>query len=131
MTQEKIEQAAKEITSRFIEEEDQPKSFIDLWALSYQWISVDDKLPEQIEGESVSEYVFVTNGNWADVMRYEFNEKIWLDYANGRHWGITHWIKIPTLPPLRRCLLCLQVLRNRKNGGYCQSFALLNQVFYL
>jgi len=67
------------------------------WALSNQWISVQEKFPEKLEGEIISDYVFVTNGNWYDIMRYDFNEKIWLDYTNGRHWGVTHWMPIPKL----------------------------------
>lgn len=99
MTDEQIEQAAFEYIGA---DADKNTAFGDFiigakWALSHQWISVKEKFPEKLEGEIVSDYVYVTNGNWYDIMRYEFNEKIWLDYTNGRHWGITYWMSIPKL----------------------------------
>jgi hypothetical protein len=67
------------------------------YILANQWISVEEALPERLENENVSDYVFVSNKNWVDVFRYDFKNNNWLDYVNNTHWGITHWMPIPSL----------------------------------
>ena len=65
--------------------------------INKQWTSVDDKLPEKLPGENVSDYVLVTNGHWTDIFRYNFTDNCWLDYVNHSHWGVTYWMPIPKL----------------------------------
>jgi len=67
------------------------------WLLSHLWIPVEEKLPDPIENEHISDYVFVTNGTWSDAFRYDFSKQYWIDYLSNSHWGITHWMPIPEI----------------------------------
>ena len=62
------------------------------------WTSVEDELPEQLENEDVSDYVFVRMvGNNHDYLRYDFACNNWYDCHGNGHWGITHWMPIPEI----------------------------------
>lgn len=86
----------------------------------YEWISVEDRLPEKNQdvlvysgnfiGGMMNVYTYVGNDNWAD------------DYG---HWGntelegITHWMSLPTPPTTKHCEKNLpkDYNRNRMGGG--------------
>ena len=62
------------------------------------WISVDDELPPKRESEEISEYYLVSNGSWLDICRYDYRDKSWSDYRYESHWGVTHWMPLPSQP---------------------------------
>lgn len=67
------------------------------WALSYQWVSVEDELPKR--KERYSKYVILRNrigGHYIGC--YDFEEKLWIDGKLERiYMDITHWMPIPTI----------------------------------
>lgn len=61
------------------------------WALSHQWISVEERLPENDETVlTFSSYGYV-------LAYYSEQDKMWFAYGNYGDINPTHWMKIPTL----------------------------------
>ncbi len=68
---------------------------------SSEWISVEDRLPENKLGRS--ERVFVTDSKLPGVGVYDYENKVWHYQINGEEIKmsecfITHWMPIPKLP---------------------------------
>ncbi len=59
-----------------------------------QWISVDDQLPPEIEGEGISDYCFVAvfGGLRYDCLRYDYQKQQWVEHTEPRY-GVTHWME--------------------------------------
>lgn len=59
-----------------------------------RWIPVTERLPEKwgeylvmIEGDTVSTTLY-----------YEWADKYWFDFPNGRKFVVTHWMPLPPAP---------------------------------
>jgi hypothetical protein len=79
------------------------------------WISVEDSLPDYLDGEDYSANVFTTDGHSLCVMsrHYDYDAEGWM-WANcyGDIHGdaeldddysqITHWMPLPALPVLKK-----------------------------
>ncbi|MDE5688682.1 MAG: DUF551 domain-containing protein [Paramuribaculum sp.] len=75
------------------------ENFSDGWdkgvdfALSHQWISVDERLPEDDE-------TVLTHSNYGYVLAYySEQDKMWFVYGNYGDINPTHWLPIPQLNP--------------------------------
>lgn len=108
MTKKQIEKKAKEWCKQYIEcdgncrwcpNERYKDYFIEgaEWALSHQWVSVEDELPPQ--KERYSKYVIMRNrvgGHYIGC--YDFVAELWLDgNLEMIYMDITHWMHIPPL----------------------------------
>ncbi len=102
---ERIEQAAREIVGEFIEQVDLSefaKEYLQKlilekaeWLLSHQWISVDEKLPEE-DGDYIVRLV-AHEGDKAyynEISTYSSQAKRWLYVGS---LIVTHWMPIPPL----------------------------------
>ena len=110
MTQAQIEQAAREyckLMGYILDYDDKAIAAIAAYkyALTHQWISVEEKLPEKDEDDSnTSIYVLVTDSNnpfgYVWKAYYDYTIKFWYDAIScenlSKH-NITHWMSIPTL----------------------------------
>ena len=109
MTKKQIEKKAKEIVSRFVPNEDDDeflppfyaqKAAICMadWALSHQWVSVEDELPPALqEDNTTSIRVIVRNEEDAVfVDAYNFQRKEWI-IGKVSIFKVTHWMPIPLL----------------------------------
>jgi len=66
------------------------------WALSHQWVSVEDELPPQIEGWDRSEKVIVrTKSNYIESSIYDYKYNRWITELS--YDKITHWMPIPPM----------------------------------
>lgn len=63
------------------------------------WASVEKELPPKIEGEEITKYYLVAglNGEWYDVLRYDYRDGRWSDHYGAGHACVTHWMEI--VPP--------------------------------
>ena len=79
--------------------------FIDgcVWADRHPgWTPVEKELPPKIEGEEITKYYWVAglNGEWYDVLRYDYRDGRWRDNCGVGHACVTHWMGI--VPPAPR-----------------------------
>lgn len=62
------------------------------WALSHQWVSVDERLPEDDE-------TVLTHSKYGYVLAYySEQDKMWFAYGNYGDISPTHWMQIPQIP---------------------------------
>lgn len=110
MTREQIEKKAKEWCKQYIEcdgncrwcpNERYKDYFIEGadWALSHQWVNVEDELPPQKNGDNESEYAFVklTCGRLPWTACYSYEHQCWMDVNHQAIHSVTHWMPIPPI----------------------------------
>lgn len=111
MTREQIEKKAKELCKEDVYgcngccdecvQEIEKQKMIDLanWALSHQWVSVEEEMPTKKDGDNESEYVFVrlTCGRLPWTACYSYEHQCWMDVNHQAIHSVTHWMPIPPL----------------------------------
>ena len=58
------------------------------------WVSVEERLPEEIPKKQVSKLVMTSADGMINVDRYDFERNRWFSH----YGGITHWRTLPSLP---------------------------------
>ena len=69
--------------------------FIDAHGVTVQeWIPVTERLPEKW-----GEYLVMIEGDkTSTTLYYEWADKYWFDFPNGRKFVVTHWMPVPEPP---------------------------------
>ena len=59
-----------------------------------RWIPVTERLPEK-QGEY---FVMIEGDKISTTLYYEWADKYWFDFPNGRKFVVTHWMPLPEPP---------------------------------
>ena len=90
MTEKEIEEAAIEYSTLAREQ----KAFEDgaYWALSHQWISVKDKMPQSLM------YVVATEGfGKVHGVYYDSEDSQWKDWDSDKTIKVAYWMQVPVI----------------------------------
>ena len=58
-----------------------------------EWISVNDRLPEQTSRCLVSRWDYVTDKPFLDILWFE--KGVWWNRLHGGNYAVTHWMPLP------------------------------------
>ncbi len=75
------------------------------WALSHQWVSVEDALPPNDNDVLVVYADLYTNAKCIGIANYDDDDSQWYsadDDVNESKRGISYWMPIPPLPEARK-----------------------------
>lgn len=76
------------------------------YASQSKWVSVEDELPEPMEGISISKHVLafipvdeINGGSFKRTLYFDWNRERWfLSYDHQVVWNVTHWQPLPDKP---------------------------------